>query len=126
MRVSHSRIESFDKCPYKYWLRYVEGIKTLPDDAPDNALYLGTSMHTGLDKGADEAIKEYFNFYPVITDQHINEAMKLEVLIPRAMKLLPKGEFEVEVSNKDFIGFLDFLAPVKGFHESEVPGMYDL
>lgn len=126
MRVSHSRIESFEKCPYKYWLRYVEGIKTLPDDAPDNALYLGTAMHTGLDKGADEAIKEYFNFYPVITDQHINEAMKLEVLIPRAMKLLPKGEFEVEVSNKDFIGFLDFLAPVKGFHESEVPGIYDL
>ena len=96
MQISHSRIDCFESCPFRYDLRYNKGVKTIPPDEADNALFLGTALHTGLEKGVDEAIKEYFMKYPVITDAHINEAMKLEVMIPKAAKMIPKGEFEVE------------------------------
>lgn len=112
-------------------MRYCEGIRTIKPDEPDNALFLGTALHTGLEKGVDEAIKEYFMQYPVITDDHINEAMKLEVMIPKAKKLIPKGEFEVNISTDDFVGFIDLLAPVKsetrlGGEYQELPDVYDL
>ena len=54
---------------------------------------------------------------PIITDDHINEAIKLENLIPRAAKMIPKGEFEVKIATDDFIGYIDLLAPVTMFHE---------
>lgn len=73
-----------------------------------------------------KALDEYFMSYPVITDDHINEAMKLENLIPRAAKLIPKGDFEVKISTEDFIGYIDLLAPVTMFHDSEVPNQYDI
>ena len=53
MRVSHSRVEVFDRCPYKYRLRYVEGIDTIPNTDADNALILGTALHTGIEEGVD-------------------------------------------------------------------------
>lgn len=87
---------------------------------------IGTALHTGLESGVTKAIDEYFMSYPIITDDHINEAMKLEYLIPRAKAMLPKGDFEVKISTDDFIGFIDLLAPVTMFHESEVPNQYDI
>ena len=112
-------------------MRYCDGIQTIKSDEADNALYLGTALHTGLEKGVQAAINEYFMHYPVITDAHINEQMKLEVMIPKAAKLIPKGEFEVEISNDDFKGFIDLLAPVTsdtrlGGEYQELPDIYDL
>lgn len=131
MQVSHSRIDTFEGCPFRYDLRYNQGIKTIKPDEADNALFLGTALHTGLEKGVEEAIHEYFMQYPVITDAHINEAIKLEVMIPKAAAKLPKGEFEVEISNDDFKGFIDLLAPVTsdtrlGGDYQELPDVYDL
>ena len=131
MQISHSRVECFNGCPYRYDLRYNQGIKTIPPDNADNALFLGTALHTGLEKGVDAAIKEYFMKYPVITDEHINEAMKLEVLIPRATEKIPKGLFEVEIKDDDFVGFIDLLAPVTsstrlGGDYQELPNVYDI
>lgn len=111
MQVSHSRIESFEKCPYKYQLRYCDEILTLPPDNADNALIIGTALHTGLEKGAEVAIKEYFMSYHIIDDNHINEAIKLEHIIPRAKEIIPKGEYEVEIKNEHFKGFIDLLTP---------------
>ena len=37
-------------------MRYLEGLKTIPDDKPDNALYLGTALHTGLEIDVEEFI----------------------------------------------------------------------
>ena len=55
----------------------------------------------------------YQNSFPVLTDEHINEMIKLEALIPKAAALLPTGgRFEVPIGNADFIGFIDYLAPV--------------
>ena len=126
MQVSHSRVECFEGCSFRYKMRYIDEIRTIKADEPDNALFLGTALHTGLEKGVNEAINEYFMQYPVITDAHINEAMKLEVLIPKAKAMIPKGEFEVELSDDDFKGFIDLLAPVTAFHDEEVPDVYDI
>ena len=107
-------------------MRYVDGIQTLKPDEPDNALLLGTALHTGIEKGVNEGIYEYFMQYPIITDEHINESMKLEVLVPKAKKLLPRGLHEVKIEDKDFVGYIDLLAPATGFHDEEIPGLYDI
>lgn len=101
-------------------MRYIDKILTLQSDAADNALILGHAIHTGIEKGVDEGVKEYFMAYPVITDNHINEAIKLEYLIPKVQQLLPKGTFELQISDKDFVGFMDLLSPV------EPTGTFDL
>lgn len=129
--VSHSKVETFESCPYRYDLRYNQGIKTIPPDNADNALFLGTALHTGLEKDVQTAIHEYFMSYPVISDAQVNEAMKLEVMIPKAAEMIPPGEHEVMIKDKDFIGFIDLLAPAKteqklGGEHQVIPNVYDL
>lgn len=129
--MSHSRVECFESCPFKYQLRYIDKIGTIKADNADNALYLGTALHTGLEKDVQTAIHEYYMQYPVITDEHINEAIKLEILIPKAAAIAPKGFNEVEISDDDFKGFIDLLAPAKsdtrlGGDYQELPNVYDI
>lgn len=112
MQVSHSRVECFNQCPFKFKLRYGDKLKTIPDDKPDNALYLGTALHTGLEIGVEEAIQQYYSNYPIITDEHIHEAMKLEAMIPKAKQMLPEGQNEVLIVDSHFKGFIDLLVPV--------------
>ena len=131
MIVSHSKVECFESCPYRYDLRYNQEIRTIPPDNADNALFLGTALHTGLEKDVQTAIHEYFMEYPVISDTHINEAMKLEVMIPKAAAMIPSGEHEVKIEDDDFIGFIDLLAPAKteqklGGEHQVIPNVYDL
>lgn len=127
MQISHSRIEQFEKCKYKFKLRYIDEIETIPNDDASNALILGTALHTGLEKNVEEAIKQYYMSYPIITDEHVNEAIKLEYLIPKAKALIPEGENEVKLENEDFIGFIDLLAPATVFERGvELPNQYDL
>lgn len=126
MQVSHSRIQTFEKCPYQFKLRYLDSLETLPDDAPDNALYLGTALHTGIQVGVDEAIKEYYSNYPIISDDIITEAMKLEIMIQKARQIVPEdGQAEVEINTPDFKGFIDWLVPAKSEHQI-LPYRYDL
>ena len=94
-------------------MRYVERIGTIPNTDPDNALILGTALHTGIEQGVNQALEFYQNSFPILTDEHINELIKLEAMIPKAAALLPPGgRFEVPIGNADFIGFIDYLAPV--------------
>lgn len=51
---------------------YIDKIGTIKADNADNALYLGTALHTGLEKDVEEVINEYYMNYPIITDEHIN------------------------------------------------------
>ena len=76
-------MECFKNCQYKYKLKYIDKLKTIPDQAPDNALYVGTALHKGAEKDVKQAIQEYFNNYYVINDLIVNEAIKLEILIPK-------------------------------------------
>lgn len=114
MQISHSRVECFEGCPYRYKLRYIDKYEVLKPDNADNPLFLGTALHTGIEKDVKTAIDEYYKNFTVITDEHINEAMKLEFQIPRAKALLPQGEYEVQIQDEDFIGFIDLLVPVSG------------
>ena len=109
MQVSHSRVECFHQCKRKFQFRYIDELKTIPDDKPDNALYLGTAFHTGLEIGVEEAIQQYYSNYPIITDEHIHETMKLEVMIPKAKAMIPDGLNEVLIDDPDFKGFIDLL-----------------
>lgn len=102
-------------------MRYVEGIDTIPNTDPDNALILGTALHTGIEEGVEQALEFYQNSFPILTDDHVNEMMKLEALIPKAKALLPPGgKFELPIGNADFIGFMDYLVPM-GWMDKKSP-----
>ena len=125
MRYSVSRVSCFKMCPYQYRLRYIDETGTLPDyDDPQNALYLGSALHKGIETTPEEGIRQYYNSYPVISDAHVNEAIKLDYWIKKVKEILPeKREHEVEVTffgcAWDFIGFLDLVS-------KNEDGTYDL
>ena len=114
MKLSHSRVECFNKCPYQFKLRYIDGLKTLPTDDPQSALILGHALHTGIEKNVEAAIEEYYNAYPVINDNHETEAIKLEYWIPKIKEAIPpEGLHEIEIADgEDFVGYIDYLVPV--------------
>ena len=94
-------------------MRYLDGITTDPATDADNALILGTAVHTGIEKSLAAAIREYAFSFPIITDAHVNEIIKLEGVIPKARAAIPEGgAFEVPILHKDFVGFIDYLVPV--------------
>lgn len=109
MRFSHSRVECATKCPFKYRLKYVDRLKTLPDQEPNNALYLGLGLHKGIETTVEEGVREYLSHYYVIDDRHIAWQIQLEYWIPKVKALLPEGEHEIEVKTDDFIGYIDLL-----------------
>ena len=126
MQFSHSRLECFEKCPFKYKMQYLDRIKVLPSDKPDDALILGHALHTGIEQGVQAGIDEYLMAYPIITDAHITEQIKLEHWIQIVRSMFPEGEHELMLSTPDFVGFVDIVVPATGFHDSVVPGVYDL
>lgn len=95
-------------------MRYLHRISTIPPTEPDNPLILGQAVHTGIEKSLEEAIREYCFSFPIITDEHINEIIKFETVIPLARTAIPPGgKFEVEIKDDDFHGFVDYLVPVE-------------
>lgn len=109
-------------------MRYLQGITTIPATEPDNPLILGKAVHTGIEKSLEEAIREYCFSFPIITDEHINEIIKFETVIPLAKTAIPPGgQFEVEIKDDDFHGFIDYLVPATIFERGvELPDTYDL
>lgn len=128
MRYSHSSVDCFEKCKRKFKMRYLQGITTIPATEPDNPLILGQAVHTGIEKSLEEAIREYCFSFPIITDEHINEIIKFETVIPLAKTAIPPGgKFEVEIKDDDFHGFIDYLVPATVFERGvELPDTYDL
>ena len=57
--MSYSRVDSFEKCPYKWKLHYIDKIETIPNFSPTNALTLGTVMHKGAEEGLEAALDLY-------------------------------------------------------------------
>lgn len=112
MQYSYSRLSTYLQCPCKFALRYGKHLKTLSTDDPQSPLVLGHAIHTGIETNVKNAIKEYFAAYPVISDTHINEAMKLENLIPKVHAILPEGTHEVKIETPDFVGYIDLLVPI--------------
>ncbi len=116
MRFSYSRVDCYSNCNYQFWLRYIAKLTTYDDYDPLSPLTLGTAVHKGIETNLKEAIQEYYNSYPVITDRHIEEAIKLEYLIPKVKTILeqnyPNGKHEVKIETPEFIGYIDYLYPV--------------
>ena len=121
-RFGYSAVSTYEQCPFKYKCQYMDGLNTLPSTDAANPLIIGTALHRGIETDVETAIREYFDSFPIITDQHIDEEIKLRYLIPKVKELLPEGIHEVQVIDNNFIGTLDFLVPVG----DEFPGEYDL
>lgn len=105
---------------------------TIPATEPDNPLILGQTVHTGIEKSLEEAIREYCFSFPIITDEHINEIIKFETVIPLARAAIPPGgKFEVEIKDDDFHGFIDYLVLARteqrlNGENQEIPDVFDL
>lgn len=113
-KFGYSAVSTFEQCPFQYKCRYVDGLQALPSADPANALIIGTALHRGIETDVDTAIREYFDSYTIITDQHIDEEIKLRHLIPKVKEIIPEGTHEVQVVDNNFIGTLDLLVPVDG------------
>lgn len=111
MRLSHSRVELFKRNPFEFKKQYIDKVTLIKDfDRADHPLIIGNALHKGIETSAQEAIQEYYFYYPIINDLHVNEAIKLEQLIPKVKDMIPDGEHEVQLLNEDFTGFIDLVA----------------
>ena len=129
MQYSFSRVDLFRQCKRKFKYRYVDKLKLIPDDAPDNPLIIGRAMHKAIETDIENAIQEYQMAFPIITDLHINEIMKLESMVPKVKSMLEGATgliHEFRIITSDFIGFIDLLE-YQGMDEDgrKVFNMYD-
>ncbi|MCM3763473.1 AAA family ATPase [Neobacillus niacini] len=114
-QYSYSRVSLFNDCPYHFKLRYIDQLTELPKYDADNPLIIGHALHTGIETDVETALKEYYNSFPVCTDRIIEEAMKLEILIPKVKDFLNKnfGEFEFiheyKLDFPNYLGFVDLI-----------------
>lgn len=111
--LGYSAVSTFENCPYQYRLRYIDGMEMLDDYEPTDALKIGTALHRGIETDVPTAIQEYYNSYPIITDAHITEAIKLETMIPKVKAVIPEGQHEVFFEYGAFKGTIDLLVPVE-------------
>ena len=111
-KIGYSAISDFEKCPYKYRLRYIDNVEMLDEYDAADPLKIGTALHRGIETDVQTAITEYYNSYPVITDAHITEAIKLETMIPKVKEVIPEGQHEVFFEYGAFKGTIDLLVPV--------------
>ena len=123
--LGYSAVSTFENCPYQYRLRYIDGLEMLDDYDPTDALKIGTALHRGIETDVPTAIQEYYNSYPIITDAHITEAIKLETMIPKVKAIIPEGQHEVFFEYGAFKGTIDLLVPVEAplvYHTEERTG----
>lgn len=100
-------------------MRYIEKLRCVFNCDPANALTMGTAIHKGLETDVDTAINEYFNSYPIVTDEMINETIKIRHWVPIVKSMIPEGQHELKIETEDFIGFIDLLT-------KNEDGSYDL
>lgn len=111
--ISYSRVDTWKQCPYKYSLRYLRVLETIPNSSADDALLLGTAFHTALERGIVSAEQEFYANFPIITDDHVSEMLKLEITVSEAERLLSKFKgnrtYELHVTYGDVQAFIDCL-----------------
>ncbi len=112
MVYSYSKVSMFSQCPYRYKLTYIDKLKVFDNLAADNALFLGTALHTGIETTVENGIKSYIDNYPVMTDLMENEIIKLENVISKMKAVIPDGRFEFKIDTPNFVGYIDLLVKV--------------
>lgn len=111
-QYSYSRVSTYETCPRQYKFRYIDKLKIYDDYEADNPLIVGTALHTGIEENIEVARMYYRQQFPKITNKHVEEFMKIEYWIPKVKELIePFGnvEFEHEINNDEYIGFIDML-----------------
>lgn len=112
MRMSYSRAGAFDKCPYQFKLRYIDKLEAERDTGADDPLIVGTAMHHAIEEGVEKAVAEYHRSFPISTDAHVAEEIKIRALAPKVRAIIPEGGvFETELeAGESFVGFVDYAA----------------
>lgn len=112
--MRQSAITDYAHCPYHYKLRYVDKLETIKNQDSNNALYLGTAIHYGCETGSiQKMLDNYYHNYYIINDKNINEAIKIEYLLPKVLNFMnqyEKLEHEVKFKCGSFTGTTDLLA----------------
>ncbi|MGD6964511.1 AAA family ATPase [Fictibacillus phosphorivorans] len=114
-QYSYSRVSLFNDCPYHFDLKYNKKLTEIPKLDADNPLIIGNALHSGIEHDVETAINEYFNSFPVLTDAIVEEAIKLEILIPKVKSFLEEQfdgfEFihEYKIDHTRFLGFVDLI-----------------
>lgn len=129
MQFSYSRVDLFKRCPYHFKLRYIVRLTELPNYEANSPLIVGHALHTGIEKGKKAMLKEFYNAFPLVTNDVINEAIKLEHNLEKAEEWLSDFnnsfsftggyEFihEYEINKPEFIGFVDLIVKRKGTND---------
>lgn len=86
----------------------------IPKLDANSPLILGHALHKGLESGEAAMEKDYFDSYPLITNDQVNEMMKLQILLPKVNDILDnfegcKFQHEYPIMTKDFIGYADLI-----------------
>ncbi|MCI2960311.1 AAA family ATPase [Pediococcus pentosaceus] len=113
-QYSYSRVDLFLKCPYHFKLRYIDKLTELPRFNADNPLINGHALHKGIEAGEDAMVEDYLNSYPVITNDQVNELIKLKILLRKVKEELSpfsdcKQLHEYRIITSNFIGFADLI-----------------
>lgn len=112
--MRQSAITDYAHCPYHYKLRYLDKLGTIKNQDSNNALYLGTAIHYGAETGSiQNMLDNYYKNYYITNDKNINEAMKIEYLLPKVLNFInqyEKLEHEVSFKGGSFTGTADLLA----------------
>ena len=64
-------------------MHYLEGLETIFNCDPTNALINGLALHKGMETDVETAIDEFLNSYPVVTDELINESIKIRLILQK-------------------------------------------
>lgn len=118
-RMSYSRVECFEKCPFQYRLRYRDNLRTLPTYDAQDPLIVGNAFHMAIETSPEQAVEWYKSQYPIVTDLHIEECMKLLRIGTLAKTIVdslsagsaPIFEYGVYDEEYDWIGYMDCLIP---------------
>ena len=118
MKFSHSRVETFKICPFKYFLSYVQNLDTFPSDDPQDALILGTCMHECIEKGLDVGISMYKKSFNCMGNLHYVEIEKFKKLAPQVDNFINRDmcEFEYLLENDHFKGYIDCVEHLDDNH----------
>lgn len=114
-QYSYSRVDLFKQCPYHYKLKYIDRLKEIPDYSPASPLIIGSALHKGIETDNETMLSEYYQSFPVITDEQVTEAIKLEAMLPKAQEFINDTftdcEFihEYKINQQEYVGFVDLI-----------------
>ncbi|MBY6860769.1 AAA family ATPase [Clostridium botulinum] len=111
-QYSHSRVELFNKCPYAFKSKYIDKLTMISAPAHDDARICGNTVHMIADQGWNNAIKFYKNQFNLITNSHINEIVKFDIVRPKLTEFLTLAgdcmhEYLIDIP--DFKGVVDLI-----------------